>query len=140
LHSLRSLADFYKGETDAVKVKILGMNPKCWNSIRSEVSSWVIESWPKWEREKPAFFNKLFKESLDDDMLPPAVLRDMKMAAGGGTRRRSSMSEKVRAADPTRFAALSHTTHPQMSIGRDSGLQELQGGEGGATAKVAPES
>ena len=54
------------------------------------MKEWCLEGWERWEEEKPDWFNDAFRRMADDDMLPPAVLRKMKLE-GGGMRRRDSM-------------------------------------------------
>ena len=43
---------------------------------------------------QPDWFTDVWKDSLDDDFLPPEVLRDMKVI-GGGERRQTSVAEMI---------------------------------------------
>jgi hypothetical protein len=85
---------FLEGETDEHKVAILGQNRYQWESIRGQVGDFTKANWAKWEEEEPAWFNERFKASIDDDLLPPEVLRAM-VLGGGGKRRRSSLAEML---------------------------------------------
>ena len=64
-----------------------------WVEIRPAVKAWCLENWERWEQEKPDWFTETWKSKLDDDMVPPESLRRLKMA-GGGKRRRNSLSER----------------------------------------------
>jgi hypothetical protein len=64
-----------------------GQCRKLWAPIREDVKAWTLENWERWEEEKPEFFDDNLQASVDDDMIPAASLRMMKMA--GGERRRS---------------------------------------------------
>ena len=44
--------------------------------------------------ENPDWFTPALKAAVDDDMIPAAVLRKMKLA-GCGSRRRSSLSQRL---------------------------------------------
>jgi hypothetical protein len=83
---------FLKGTSDGVRVQVTDFNHHQWKSIRPEVIEFFHENWAKWEEEKPKFFTAAFKKRLDDDLLPPDVLREMNEKYGGG-RRRSSLGE-----------------------------------------------
>jgi hypothetical protein len=85
---------FLRGETDAVKIQILTLNPRCWDSIRPQVRGWLAESWDTWEAEEPVWFDDLFLATVDDDMMPADTLKGLKQK-GGGTRRRSSFAERM---------------------------------------------
>ena len=66
-----------------------------WNSIRPQVAEWLVANWDRWEQDKPDWFNTLFIEAVDDDIMPARVLARLKQEAEGGIRRRSSFMERV---------------------------------------------
>jgi hypothetical protein len=84
---------FIKGNTDEQRIWLLTANKKQWASIRDDVKAWTLENWERWEEETPAWFNDNFKAAVDDDMIPPASLRELK--GGGGARRRSSLGDML---------------------------------------------
>jgi hypothetical protein len=83
---------FVSGQTDEVKSQIFELNTKQWQSIRPDVKAWTMENWEQWEEEKPEWFTEAWRAGVDDDLIPAACLRRMKMA-GGGSRRRSSLGD-----------------------------------------------
>jgi hypothetical protein len=85
---------FLKGETDAVKIGIFVMNPRCWDSIRPQVRGWLAGNWDRWEAEKPVWFDDVFLASVDDDMMPAEALKRLRQK-GSGERRRSSFAERM---------------------------------------------
>jgi hypothetical protein len=87
---------FLEGNTDERRVKPLRIHRSKWKKIRPEMKQFVFSNWEKWEEEQPVFFTSMFKNSLDDDMIPASALRRMKLA-GGGQRRRSSVADGIRA-------------------------------------------
>jgi len=74
-----------------------------WKHIREEVKEWTLANWERIEAESPEWFTPALKDQIDDDMIPAAVLRKIKMA-GGGSRRRSSMSQRLMGEGSTREA------------------------------------
>ena len=86
---------FLEGEDDFTKGQVLTNNRYQWTSIRPQVGEWLDANWDKWERDKPDWFNELFVESVDDDIMPARVLARLKQEAEGGARRRSSFMERV---------------------------------------------
>ena len=64
-------------------------------SIRGEVAEWLDQNWDRWERDRPDWFNAVFIESVDDDIMPARVLARLKEEAEGGKRRRSSLMEQL---------------------------------------------
>jgi hypothetical protein len=85
---------FLDNDEDRIKMMVHKRNRKQWTSIREDVKAFMWENWEHWEEEEPEWFNDAFRASVDDDMLPPAALRALKMA-GGGVRRRSSLGERL---------------------------------------------
>jgi hypothetical protein len=85
---------FLNNDEDRIKMDVFTTNRKQWASIREDVKAFMWENWERWEEEEPEWFSDAFRSSVDDDMLPPAVLRALKMA-GGGVRRRSSLGERL---------------------------------------------
>ena len=86
---------FLEGHDDHIKSKILIFNRYQWTSIRPQVAGWLDQNWDRWEREKPEWFDAVFIESVDDDIMPARVLARLKQEAEGGVRRRSSFMERV---------------------------------------------
>ena len=86
---------FLEGEDDFIKSQVLTCNQYQWTSIRPQVAEWLDANWDKWERDKPDWFNDLFVDSVDDDIMPARVLARLKQEAEGGERRRSSFMERV---------------------------------------------
>ena len=86
---------FKTGKNDFEKSIITDSNKRLWNSIRGEVAEWLDASWDRWERDKPGWFNAVFIESVDDDIMPLRVLARLKQEAEGGVRRRSSLMERL---------------------------------------------
>jgi len=58
------------------------------------VREWFKENWPRWVEEKPEWFHPVFISNVDDDLLQPEVLVQQNQI-GGGSRRRSSISERM---------------------------------------------
>jgi hypothetical protein len=83
-----------EGARDASKMSIHKRRRAKWNHIREEVKEWTLANWERIEAESPEWFTPALKDQIDDDMIPAAVLRKMKMS-GGGSRRRSSMSQRL---------------------------------------------
>ena len=63
-----------------------------WKSIEKEARAFVFENYHEWEEKQPKWWTEVMKASIDDDMIPPEDLRELKMK-GGGKRRRSSFRE-----------------------------------------------
>jgi hypothetical protein len=84
---------FLTGETDGVKALVFTTNVKLWTGIRCDVKAWTMENWERWEEEKPEWFNDAWKARVEDDMIPPARLREMKMNGSASRRRRSSLGD-----------------------------------------------
>ena len=83
-----------EGASDANKMSIHKRRRAKWKHIREEVKEWTLANWERIEAESPEWFTPALKDQIDDDMIPAAVLRKIKMA-GGGSRRRSSMSQRL---------------------------------------------
>ncbi|GMI34758.1 hypothetical protein TeGR_g897, partial [Tetraparma gracilis] len=80
---------------DELKIRILGKNRVIWKAMEGEVGAWLADNWERWEEEKPAWFGEAWILGIDEDLLPPEVLRDLKMKKGAG-RRRPSTGDRVR--------------------------------------------
>ena len=65
---------FRTGKNDFEKSIITGNNKRLWKSIRGDVAEWLDQNWDRWEREKPDWFNTVFIESVDDDIMPARAL------------------------------------------------------------------
>ena len=87
-------SSFLDGKTDQVRMTVHGFNLRQWMSIREDVKQYTLESWERWEEEKPAWFNDAFVASVDDDMIPKAVLREIE-ATQDGSRRRSFLGRAL---------------------------------------------
>ena len=85
---------FLEGKDDFTKSQVLGCNRYQWTSIRPQVAEWLDSNWDKWERDEPDWFNAVFIDSIDDDIMPARVLAQEKINAGG-ERRRSSLLERM---------------------------------------------
>ena len=85
---------FTEGDSDEKKKEIFTFNKKLWLEIRVEVKHWTTENWERWEEDKPLWFNGAFKASVDDDMIPVALLARMHGVVGG-ERKRSSVGEQL---------------------------------------------
>ena len=97
-------SDFTKeGASDANKMSIHKRRRAKWKHIREEVKEWTLANWERIEAESPEWFNAALIAQVDDDMIPAATLRKMKMS-GGGSRRRSSMSQRLMGEGSTREA------------------------------------
>ena len=86
---------FKTGKDDLEKSQILRRQKRQWTSIRPQVAEWLDQNWDKWERDKPDWFNVVFIDRVDDDIMPARVLARLKQDAEGGKRRRSSFMERV---------------------------------------------
>ena len=91
----KSKSQFLKGENDYRRSLIFGNNKRLWMSIRPQVGEWLDANWDKWERDKPEWFNALFLDKVDDDIMPARVLARLKQEAEGGVRRRSSLLDRM---------------------------------------------
>ena len=87
--------NFVEGKDDFAKSQIFRRQKRQWMSIRPQVGEWLDQNWDIWEREQPDWFNEVFIESVDDDIMPARVLARLKEEAEGGLRRRSSFMERV---------------------------------------------
>jgi len=84
---------FLKTEnTDERRASIVKKNRRLWQSTRPLVREWLMENWPRWVEEKPEWFNQVFISKVDDDLLPTEVLEQQNQM-GGGSRRRSSITD-----------------------------------------------
>jgi hypothetical protein len=83
-----------EGASDESRMYIHWFRHSKWKHIREEVKEWTQANWERIEAENPEWFRAALREHIDDDMIPPASLRKMKMS-GGGSRRRSSMSQRL---------------------------------------------
>jgi hypothetical protein len=83
-----------EGATDASKMGIHTFRRRLWTHLRPEVKEWTLANWARFEREQPDWFNAALISQVDDDMIPPGSLEGL-VRAGGGKRRKSSVSERV---------------------------------------------
>jgi hypothetical protein len=83
-----------EGATDATKMQIHACRRAKWKHIREEVKEWTLANWERIEGENEDWFTPALKDQVDDDMIPSAVLRKMKVSSGG-SRRRSSLSQRL---------------------------------------------
>jgi hypothetical protein len=90
----RILGYFTKNNTDEGKMYIHICRRAIWAPIRDDVKEWTLENWERIEHEEPSWFTPGFVSNVDDDMIPPAALRRLKMQ-GGGNRRRSSLGDAL---------------------------------------------
>jgi hypothetical protein len=87
-------ARFLNGDTDQVKADIVKKNRHCWEPIRPQVVEFFHANWDKWKQEHPDWFTENFVAKVDDDLIPAAALRDLKVQSGG-QRRRTSLGDLV---------------------------------------------
>jgi len=80
--------------SDETRATITRFSRHLWQSIGPQVREWLKENWPRWVEEKPEWFNQVFISNVDDDLLPPEVLAQQNQI-GGGSRRRSSIGERM---------------------------------------------
>ena len=92
-----------EGASDSSKMEIHKHRRAQWNHIREEVKEWTLANWERIEAESPEWFNAALIAQVNDDMIPAATLRKMKMS-GGGSRRRSSLSQRLTAEGSMREA------------------------------------
>jgi hypothetical protein len=83
-----------EGATDASKMKIYTLRRAKWKHIREEVKEWTIANWERIEAESPEWFNTALVDQVEDEMIPAASLRKLKMSSGG-SRRRSSLGQRL---------------------------------------------
>ena len=83
-----------EGATDACKMKIHKFRRRLWTHLRPEVKEWTLANWARFEREQPDWLTPGFISQVDDDMIPPGSLEGL-ARAGGGRKRKSSVSERV---------------------------------------------
>jgi hypothetical protein len=65
-----SMAYFLKGESDAIKIVVLGCSRHHWVSIEGEIKKWVESNWAKWEEEQPEWFTDARKASVPEEFIP----------------------------------------------------------------------
>jgi hypothetical protein len=80
--------------TDSSKMGIHYFRNRIWRHLRPEVKEWTLANWARFEREQPDWFNAACIGTVPDDMIPPGSLEGLRRA-GGGKRRKSSVSERV---------------------------------------------
>jgi hypothetical protein len=83
-----------EGASDANKMSIHKRRRAKWKHIREEVKEWTLANWERIEAENHEWFNAALVDQVDDDMIPAAALRKMKMSSGG-SRRRSSLGQRL---------------------------------------------
>jgi hypothetical protein len=83
-----------EGATDASKMKIHTRRRRLWTHLKPDVKEWTLANWARFEREQPDFFTAAQIAQVDDDMIPPGSLEGL-ARAGGGRKRKSSVSERV---------------------------------------------
>ena len=87
---------FLFGHDDATRSLIFSDNVALWSSIRSDVKTWTLANWSKWEEEKPDWFTWSFKASVPHDMLPKEVIDELNRMSVGGKQERNSVAEARR--------------------------------------------
>jgi hypothetical protein len=83
-----------EGATDASKMSIYTKRHRLWKHVRGDVKDWTLANWARFEREQPDWFNAAIIGQVDDDMIPAGSLEGL-ARAGGGRKRKSSVSERV---------------------------------------------
>ena len=83
-----------EGASDASKMEIHKKRRRLWKHLRPEVKEWTLANWARFEREDQEWFSPSLIAQVEDDMIPPGSLEGL-VRAGGGKRRKSSVSERV---------------------------------------------
>ena len=83
-----------EGATDSSKMSIHTTRRRLWTHLRPEVKEWTLANWARFEREQPDWLTPGLISQVDDDMIPPGSLEGLRRA-GGGKRRKSSVSERL---------------------------------------------
>ena len=83
-----------EGAIDASKMMIHTRRRRLWTHLKPDVKEWTLANWARFEREQPDWLNPGVISQVDDDMIPPGSLEGLRRA-GGGKRRKSSVSERV---------------------------------------------
>ena len=83
-----------EGATDACKMEIHKFRRRLWKHLRPEVKEWTLANWARFEREQPDWLTPGLIASVHDDNIPPGSLEGLRRA-GGGRKRKSSVSERV---------------------------------------------
>jgi hypothetical protein len=83
-----------EGATDASKMQIHWYRRRLWKHLRPEVKEWTLANWARFETEQPDWFTAAKIAQVDADMIPPGSLEGLRRA-GGGRKRKSSVSERV---------------------------------------------
>jgi hypothetical protein len=83
-----------EGATDCSKMGIYTLRRAKWKHIREEVKEWTLANWERIEAESPEWFNTALVDQVEDEMIPAASLRKLKMSSGG-SRRRSSLGQRL---------------------------------------------
>jgi hypothetical protein len=104
-----------EGATDEQKFMGISRRRALWDHLSEDVKEWTLANWVRFEREQPRWFIAGRIALVDDEFIPPDSLEGRRRA-GGSSRRRNSMSERL--------------------IGRLSMREE---GEEGGGARVVPE-
>jgi hypothetical protein len=71
---------------DAIRINILLMNERHWQSIRERVRQWVLRMYATWEALKPTWFTDATKAAIPDNFMPAEALRIESARAPGGRR------------------------------------------------------
>jgi hypothetical protein len=83
-----------RGETDEHKFIMMCGRKALWAHLREEAKEWSLANWARFEREQPAWFSAGKISQIDDDFIPRDSLEGLRRA-GGSSRRRNSMSERL---------------------------------------------
>ena len=83
-----------EGAVDSSKMNIHTKRRRMWKHLKPDVKEWTLANWARFEREQPDWFSTALIANVDDDMIPPGSLEGL-ARAGGGRKRKSSVSERV---------------------------------------------
>ena len=83
-----------EGATDEQKFKTIYHRRVLWEHLREEAKEWTLANWARFEREQSEWFNPAAIAKIDDDFIPSDSLEGLRRA-GGSSRRRNSMSERL---------------------------------------------
>jgi hypothetical protein len=121
-----SMAYFLEGESDAIKIVVLGCSRHHWVSIEGEIKKWVEMNWAKWEEEQPEWFTDVIKATVPVDFIPQD---------GDARRKESVRRASVDAETEGGVAGTLRASIRRASIGGADGGDII--GVGGGKAKVS---
>ena len=96
-----AIRTFREATTDESRLNAAFSNHRSFIApIEAEVKQWLSDRYTTWQVERPAWFTEAAIASIPNDMLPKEALWEL-IVKGGGTRRRSSVGERLNARNAT---------------------------------------